>query len=252
MTMRLRLMTALVTLALGCGASTTAHAQQPDLCDWTDWHSQPQGVWFDGDVHVNILRNTIPSRYNADRVRRRIMAGARGWARVRTKCRIRHGSTSVRFVYGGPDGNSATNFGDNSSSVEFLGPATNSDGDPYLLDPRNCVGAGIIACEHTQPAGGAGTEPVATDIAFNEDKNWWVRSRRPPIDDDVVRYDLMSVALHEFGHSYGIGHTIPGSQASSSDPTAAKSQVMYPSIGDEQHKRYLGRSDVQALCSDYC
>jgi hypothetical protein len=78
--------------------------------------------------------------------------------------------------------------------------ATYAHGDGYPFDGPG----GILA--HTFYPAPPNPEPIAGDMHFNDSESWHIGS-----DTDVF-----SVALHEFGHSLGLGH--------SDDP----SDVMYP------------------------
>ena len=60
-------------------------------------------------------------------------------------------------------------------------------------------------------------------------------------------YHLWSVAAHELGHGFGIAHAVE--EASSDDPAAVRQQVMYPSFGLREERRYLGASDYMAVCT---
>ena len=78
--------------------------------------------------------------------------------------------------------------------------ATYAHGDGYPFDGPG----GILA--HTFYPAPPNPEPIAGDMHFDDSESWHIG----------VNTDLFSVALHELGHSLGLGH--------SDDPTA----VMYP------------------------
>lgn len=56
-------------------------------------------------------------------------------------------------------------------------------------------------------------------------------------------YDLQTVILHEMGHFIGLGHR--------GYPTPKASTVMYPSINDEEHKRYPKSIDIVDVADKY-
>ncbi len=91
----------------------------------------------------------------------------------------------------------AGSFGSATVNVLF---ATYDHGDGYSFDGPG----GILA--HTFYPAPPNPEPVAGDMHFDDSESWHIG----------VNTDLFSVALHELGHSLGLGH--------SDDPTA----VMYP------------------------
>ena len=88
-------------------------------------------------------------------------------------------------------------FGSTTVNIIF---ATYDHGDGYPFDGPG----GILA--HTFYPAPPNPEPLAGDMHFDDSESWHIG----------VDTDLFSVALHELGHSLGLGH--------SDDPTA----VMYP------------------------
>jgi hypothetical protein len=88
-------------------------------------------------------------------------------------------------------------FGSATVNVIF---ATYDHGDGYPFDGPG----GVLA--HTFYPAPPNPEPLAGDMHFDDSESWHIG----------VNTDLFSVALHELGHSLGLGH--------SDDPTA----VMYP------------------------
>ncbi len=78
--------------------------------------------------------------------------------------------------------------------------APRNHGDAYPFDGFS----GVLA--HTYYPAPPNPEPRAGDIHFDDDEEW-------VIGPDLSRYsaDLFSVALHEFGHALGLGHSdLPG------------------------------------------
>lgn len=86
------------------------------------------------------------------------------------------------------------------------------------------------------PYFGAGfwPNPVAGDITFNDDYNW-------EIGDATGRgaYDIMSVAVHELGHSLGLGHS------------DYYDSIMHPSIGSSEIFSGLHWDDIVGIQSLY-
>jgi len=74
------------------------------------------------------------------------------------------------------------------------------------------------------------SEPIAGDLHFDEDETWSIGS--------AGGIDIQWVALHEIGHSLGLGH--------SSDPTA----VMYP-FYDGTREAILQKDDINGILSIY-
>jgi len=97
------------------------------------------------------------------------------------------------------------------------------DGSPF-------DGAGNVLAHgfYPPPNGGA----IAGDVHFDEAETWSVAIPVP-----AGRFDLVTVAAHEFGHALGLAHSsVPGS-------------LMWPSYGGA--KRYLAADDVLGIQTLY-
>lgn len=107
--------------------------------------------------------------------------------------------------------------------------AGNQQGDPRFGDIRIAgigLPAGVLASAFYPPPSNGGT--LAGDIVMNTGQPWNVNSD----------YDLLTVAIHEFGHSLGLGHSLI-SQA-----------VMYASYtGKKQALHADDTSGIQAVYS---
>jgi len=86
------------------------------------------------------------------------------------------------------------------------------------------------------PYSGAGfwSNPFAGDIIFNDDFNWEIGNTF-----GVGSFDIMSVAVHELGHSLGLGH---------SDHFDS---IMYPYISSSEIFSGLSRDDIVGIQSLY-
>lgn len=104
--------------------------------------------------------------------------------------------------------------------------ATGAHGDGSAFDgPR-----GTLAHAFFPPPNGGGT--LAGDIHFDDDENWTV-----DVPLDQGEFDLVTLALHEAGHSLGLTH--------SSDPN----DIMFPTV--DRLQRTLGAGDVTRIAALY-
>ncbi|GAA2828256.1 hypothetical protein GCM10010471_07200 [Leucobacter komagatae] len=92
-----------------------------------------------------------------------------------------------------------------------------------------------VACVHSTVSGG----PYDSDIAFDLRRNWnddLTRCVTPWSPNGVEVYDMYTVALHEWGHVYGLGH-VP----------AITQQIMRPAFGACERMHGLGSGDWYGL-----
>lgn len=114
---------------------------------------------------------------------------------------------------------SYTNERRKAKSIDFLF-GSEYHGDPFPFDSKG----GLLA--HAFYPAGTNPEPIAGDVHFDADETW----------SEAGDPELFSAALHEVGHSLGLGHSdTPGS-------------VMYPYYSDLQK---LADDDVAALLRLY-
>jgi hypothetical protein len=135
-----------------------------------------------------------------------ILKGAQLWAQ----------QTNVNFAIVGDDGVSE-------------GAGLYEQGDPLMGDIRI---SGFTFCSNALAATAlpppANNYSVAGDISFNTAQIWNING---------ATYDLEAVAMHEFGHALGMGHS------------TYTSAIMYPNYTGA--KRALGSDDVQGIRSIY-
>jgi hypothetical protein len=115
-----------------------------------------------------------------------------------------------------------------SDGGEPVGCSGNQQDDPRFGDIRIGaipLGSGVLAETFLPPPANGGTD--AGDILFNSNINWQINST----------YDIMTVAVHEFGHALGLG-----------DSTVA-SAVMYGTYNGI--KQTLASDDIFGIQSVY-
>jgi len=119
---------------------------------------------------------------------------------------------------------------DNSIDFIFIHP------DNHLSISMGLGTLAMAAGPAYPPNFGAGfwSNPVAGDIIFNDDFNWEVGNAL-----GVGSYDIMSVAVHELGHSLGLGHS------------DYYDSIMYPSIGSSEIFSGLHWDDIVGIQSLY-
>src|SRR4051794_9130914 len=110
-----------------------------------------------------------------------------------------------------------------------IGVAGNQQGDPRFGDIRiggMAQSSGQLAFAYAPPPFNGGTD--AGDIFFNTTQSWQITGKT---------YDLMTVAIHEFGHALGMGHsaiatavmyaTYTGAKQATTSDDAAGLQSLY-------------------------
>jgi hypothetical protein len=123
---------------------------------------------------------------------------------------------------------------DHESVVDF----GNLDGRDANGNPKPPVG---LQCEWFLPQPFNDNNILESDVRFNIREFTWTNA--PLADSCHGDYDLRSVATHEFGHSYGLGHV-----SEAEHPWLTMSTEVRPC---RLHQRTLGRGDVYGLRNTY-
>ena len=83
---------------------------------------------------------------------------------------------------------------------------------------------------------------IESDTVFNSRLPWFIAAGEGDgCLDSTARYDLANIAVHEFGHTYGLGHAADG-----------RWETMYPfGFTGETLKRSLGAGDTDGIRARY-
>ena len=130
------------------------------------------------------------------------------------------------------------------------GPNISRSGDDVFCDPgdgQNVVGWGPlppdilgVACVYSRQSTPTSWEIVEADIRIRPSEEWFAGTTVPSGCTNGL--SLRSVATHEFGHVFGLGHAVPACSEQVMKPTASLCEV---ELSD------FGRGDIRGLRALY-
>ena len=158
--------------------------------------------------------------------RKRITKGHHAWNKTTNPCGIKD-ETNVLASYDGETNRTVHTYADGHNVIDF--------GDPSVIGCSGSRGAIVVAC--TQSISKDGRTAIDIDQRYTDLEGKDFFAAGSPGDDQV---DLWSVASHETGHAFGLGHA------------DGSSLTMYPTtvMGSKQ-MRDLGRGDADGLRCRY-